>query len=96
MRLLVISPDLHWQVIANGKKSHAFLLSDNDSHKLLAELGSEEILMNLEDNILSSLVLHCFEETPAISTYIYGLFAGRFKCFLDNDQEKVPMRIFTT
>lgn len=71
-------------------------LSDPNGQKLLAELGYEEILMNIDEIRLPQTLMHCFEETPAISTYVYGLFAGRFKCFLDNDQERVPMRIFAT
>ncbi len=46
---------------------------------------------------LTKFFLHSFEETPPISSYIYGMFAGPFKCFLNSDNtEKVQLKIYTT
>ena len=38
--------------------------------------------------------MHSFEETPPISTHLFGLFCGRLRCFIDSDFEKIPIRLF--
>lgn len=45
LRLSIISPDTHWQVISNGKKTSSLPLSDHAAQNLLEELDFEEALL---------------------------------------------------
>jgi aminopeptidase N len=62
--------------------------------KRLFELGLDDYL-----GLPSSLgaELHTFEPSPPISTYIYGLFAGKFKTFTYTGSDVgVPMRLYAS
>ena len=58
---------------------------------MIKELKVED-LASTHDKDLA--YIHSFEETPPISTYIYGLFVGNFHIFENQDKnEKIPMKI---
>ncbi|CDW91141.1 aminopeptidase n [Stylonychia lemnae] len=94
LKLQVLSPEAQWQIISNGKKVNSMAVSDINSKNLLDDLGCSEFLEPYEDKHHSLLVIHSFEDTPSISTHLFGLFCGRFKCYIDQDQEKFPIRLF--
>jgi hypothetical protein len=72
-------------------------LTDESTLNTLRTLDCEEMIHSKYYTSISTVIVHFFEETPPISSYIYGLFAGRFKCFVDEDvQDKIQMRIFAS
>ena len=81
VRLIVISPEPQWQVVGNAKKALVYALKEAEAIRILKELDSVSFIDYLSDSI--NAVLHTFEETPFISTYIFGLFAGHFQVFKD-------------
>ena len=41
--------------------------------------------------------MHSFEESPPISTYIYGVMAGKFKRIApDFPNPRIPMAVYTS
>eukprot|EP00347_Sterkiella_histriomuscorum_P001356 403372348 len=96
LKLTVISPEQLWQVVSNGKKTQTLPLSNQSGLQLLEDLGCEEFSTYYDAGARTQALVHNFEETPHIGTYVFGLFCGRFKCFIDNEIENVPMRIFVS
>ena len=58
-------------------------------------MESHDFMSNPNIDTAHSL-LHVFEESPPISTFVYGVFIGRFRVFINNDNERIPMRIYAT
>lgn len=86
LKLTVITPpEADWEVIANGKKEGA------------VSLNKKQLLGQLDIDETAEGIVHTFEESPPISTYIYGVMAGKFKRFAPEvPQPRIPMAVYTS
>lgn len=84
----MVTPDKQWIVFANGAEKE----SVSDSAKIQEALKSNGC--QIDEKQIGKMTLKIFEDSPAISTYIYGMDAGCYSV-IDNDNKKfaVPLRI---
>ena len=87
LNLQVITPkDIEWKVVGNAQKEAVTPITK----ELLLDLGVPEY-QQYEG------LLHRFEESAPISTYIYGMTAGNFKKFSpDVPHPRIPMAVYTS
>ena len=96
LKLSVVVPNPDWILIANGVES--LVRAPASDAKARAVLASHDIKSSLLATFDGGFVWD-FENSPPISSYIYGLCAGEY-CKIEyigdsqNSQPIVPMRIF--
>lgn len=75
-----MTPDKKWIVFANGAEQE----SSTDKERIRKVLSENGCAVN--DGKLEKMTLKVFEESPAISTYIYGMDAGCYSV-VENDNK---------
>lgn len=91
LTLQVAVPSRDWTVAANASTESVLSLMHKDAQDLVKAF--EIPIIGLPDE--EDCRVHIFKPSPAISTYIYGLFAGPFHTFV-HEGGAVPMRILAS
>jgi|LauGreDrversion4_2_1035121.scaffolds.fasta_scaffold87977_2 aminopeptidase N len=84
-------PSKDWTVVSNANAERVVNLLDAKAEPFRSTF--EIPIQGLPEE--EDCRIHFFKPTPPISTYIYGLFAGPFYTYL-NDNGPVPMRILAS
>ena len=100
LELSVIAPQ-EWTVLSNENENWSKPINDNTLNDidikafvgLLSEYDRNHLLVNT-CVLKLNYVLHKFNVTPRISSYLFALCAGHYYCINNPIEYEVPMRIF--
>ena len=79
LSMRVVTPDQHWQVVANDNITHIHALSSPSAKEVLDRENLMDSTKRLRIPDTGNLFI--FEQCPPISSYIYALVAGPYCSF---------------
>ena len=95
LNLKVIAPK-EWIVLANSNEKEIFDLTEEKQLIEKLNLNSDSInhLIKTHEILNKNYHTYIFEETPRISTYLYGLCAGPYYCIENKEPAPTKLRLF--